>query len=147
MATKKTDVPESASAQDGLGLTDAELAAARKEGAKEDAKEAAKDTHRFLTDGQNLGDNQPDRWLGSDEVMQYAPTLDLSVEDFEKRINGKDDVDLPEEKIYGLLKLERSGQNRTPYVKAMMKRLGLKKEDLPAGGPSYTNDLTSVSDL
>jgi hypothetical protein len=28
-----------------------------------------------------------------------------------------------------------------------MKRLGLKADELPGGGPAYTNDLTSITDL
>jgi hypothetical protein len=145
MATTK-DIPDG-SAPKGLGLTEAELATARKEGAKEDAKEAAKDSHRYLTDGQNLGEPVGRQWTGHDEIMQFAPALDLSVEDFEKRIAKNSDTPLPEEKIYGLLALERNGRNRTPYVKAAMKRLGLKADELPGGGPAYTNDLTSITDL
>jgi hypothetical protein len=145
MATNK-DIPDGAAA-DGLGLTDAELKTARKEGAKEDAKEAAKDTHRFLTDGQNIGEAVGRQWTGHDDIMQYAPALDLAVPAFEERIADKSDAGLPEEKVYGLLALERNGQNRTPYVKAMMKRLKLKADELPGGGPAYTNDLTSITDL
>jgi hypothetical protein len=54
---------------------------------------------------------------------------------------------LPEEKVYGLLALERNGQNRTPYVQAAMKRLGLKASELPGGGPGYTNDVHPLSEL
>lgn len=145
MATNK-DIPDGA-APKGLGLTEAELAAARKEGAKEDAKEAAKDTHRFMTDGQNLGETPKQQWLGHDEIMPFAPVLELGVEDFEKRIKPTADNPLPEEKVYGLLALERNGQNRTPYVKAMMKQLKLKADELPGGGPAYTNDVTNITDL
>jgi len=50
--------------------------------------------------------------------------------------------------VYGLLALERNGQNRTDYVKAAIKRLKLTKDDpLPGGGPGYTNDVHPVSDL
>lgn len=145
---KNTDLSE-ATAAEGLALTDAELVEARKEGAKEDAKEAAKDTHRFLTDGSNPGAADDNRWHGSDEIMPFAPVLDLGLSDFEQRVAAKntDDGALPEEKLYGLLKLERNGQNRTPYVKALMKRLKLKAEDLPPGSKSYTNDMTNITDL
>lgn len=145
MATNK-DIPDGA-APKGLGLTEAELAAARKEGAKEDAKDAAKDSHRFLTDGQNLGEPPARQWIGHDDIMQYAPALDLPPEEFEKRIAANSDQALPEEKVYGLLALERNGRNRTPYVKALMKRLKLKADELPGGGPAYTNDMTSITDL
>lgn len=145
MANK--DIPEG-SAPEGLGLTEAELKAARKEGAKEDAKDAAKEAHRFLTDGQNIGDAQSAKYLGHDEIMPWAPTLELGPDAFEEAIGEKAEPSIPEEKVYGLLALERNGQNRTPYVKAMMKRLGLKKGDeLPGGGPAYTNDVTPTTAL
>ncbi len=146
MATKK-DIPDGAAA-DGLGLTDAELKAARKEGAKEDAKEAAKETHRFLTDGQNPGEPPARQWIGKDDIMQWAHLIDLGVEDFEKRIASKGDDEVPEEKVAGLLELERSGQNRTPYVKALMKRLGVKSPyEVTSAGPDYTNDVQPVTKL
>lgn len=150
MATTKKDIPEG-SAPEGLGLTEAERKAARKEGAKEDAKEAAKDAHRYLTDGQLLGEPvEGDKYIGHDNIMQFANRLDEGVEEFEKLIAEKDQDKgaLPDEKVYGLLALERNGKNRTPYVKAMMKRLGLKKaEELPGGGPDYTNDVTPTTKL
>lgn len=142
-------------APDGLSLSDAELAAARKEGAKKDVEENAKDTHRFLTDGNLPGEVPARQWHGSEETQQWAHNLQLGVEAFEKLVAskpGKEDLNkgeqsIPDEKVYGLLALERNGQNRTPYVKAMMKRLDLKADELPGGGPSYTNDLTSITDL
>ncbi len=145
MATNK-DIPDGA-APDGLGLTEAEQKAARKEGAKQDVKDAAANSHRFLTDGQNLGEAPKQQWTGHDEIMPYAPALELAIDAFEERIDPKADRPLPEEKVYGLLALERNGQNRTPYVKAMMKRLKLKADELPGGGPAYTNDVTNITDL
>jgi len=133
---------------DGLQLSDAEIAAARKDGAKEDIKDAAKDVHRALTDGNLPGETPKRQWHGSDEIQPWAYLLDLGVEAFEERVSASNKVDpVPDEKVYGLLALERNGQNRTPYVKAAMKRLKLKADELPGGGPSYTNDLTSISDL
>lgn len=135
-------------APDGLALSDAEIASARKEGAKEDVKENAKEVHRALTDGNLPGDPAPRQWNGSDEIQPWAHNLELGVEAFEKKVakSNKEDP-IPDEKVYGLLALERNGQNRTPYVKAAMKRLGLKADELPGGGPAYTNDLTSITDL
>jgi hypothetical protein len=144
MANK--DIPDGAAAK-GLGLTEAEQQAARKEGAKQDVKDAAAESHRFLTDGQNLGEPPARQWTGHDDIMQYAPTLDLSIDAFKERIADKSDAQLPEEKIYGLLALERNGRNRTPYVKSMMTRLKLKADELPGGGPAFTNDVTNITDL
>lgn len=134
-------------APEGMNLSAAEEKAARKEGAKEDLKEAAKDTHRFLTDGNLPGEPSTDQYLGSDESQQYAYLLEYSPQDFEKLVNGKLDFKPTDTQVHGLLALERNGQNRTPYVKAAMKKLGLKAEELPGGGPGYTNDLTAITDL
>lgn len=151
MAVRKNPSEENIeqNAPEGIALSDAELAEARKEGAKEDAKEAAKDVHRALTDGALPGDPPSFKYHGHDEIQPWAHNLDVGPDEFEKRIGAKpgDDQYIPDEKVYGLLALERNGQNRTPYVKAAMKRLGLKKDELPGGGPAYTNDLTSISDL
>jgi hypothetical protein len=86
------------------------------------------------------------RYHGAEESQQWAHNLDLGVDAFEEAVTGKDST-IPDEKVYGLLALERNGRNRTPYVKVMMKRLGLKADELPGGGPSYTNDMTSITDL
>jgi len=142
-------------APDGLALSDGELKAARKEGAKEDAKDIAKDVHRSLTDGNLPGEQPSTQYLNADESQPWAHNLDLGVEAFEKLVSttpGKEDRNknegsIPDEKVYGLLALERNGKNRTPYVKAMMKRLKLKADELPGGGPSYTNDVTNITDL
>lgn len=135
-------------APDGLKLSDGDIAKARKEGAAEDVKEIAKDAHRALTDGVLPGEPPARQWLGSDEIQPWSHNLDYGVDEFEKKValSNKEDP-IPDEKVYGLLALERNGKNRTPYVKAMMKRLKLKADELPGGGPAYTNDLTSITDL
>jgi len=150
MANSKNPAEQNldSNAPEGVKLSDSEIAAARKEGAKEDVKEIAKDTHRALTDGVLPGEPPARQWLGSDEIQGYAHNLDLGVDAFEEKVSKANKEDpVPDEKVYGLLALERNGQNRTPYVKAMMKRLKLKADELPGGGPAYTNDLTSISDL
>jgi hypothetical protein len=134
-------------APEGLQLSDAEMAKARKEGANEDVKDAAKDSHRSLTDGVLPGEiPDQNRFHGWEESQQWAHNLDLGVDAFVEAVTGKDSQ-IPDEKVYGLLALERNGQNRTPYVKAMMKRLKVKADELPGGGPSYTNDVTNITDL
>lgn len=146
---KDTEAAVDKNAPDGVALSDAELKAARKEGAKEDAKETGKAIHHALTDGVEMGEAPSFQWHGMDEIQQYADIIDLGIDEFEKVIAGKTDREIPEEKIAGLFALERNGKNRTPYVKALMKRLGIKDvSEVPqAGGPDYTNDITSVSKL
>ena len=135
-------------APDGMKLSDGDIAAARKEGAKEDVKEIAKDSHRALTDGNLPGEPPARQWHGHEEIQPWAGLLDLGVDAFAERIaTSNKETPVPDEKVYGLLGLERNGQNRTPYVKAMMKRLKLKADELPGGGPSYTNDISNLSDL
>lgn len=127
-------------------LSAAEKAAAQKEGAKEAVKEQAKDTAAFLAD------NEPPtppakQWHGKDEIMQYAHIIDLGIEAFVEAIAEKDGG-IPEEKVAGLLELERSGKNRTDYVQALCKRLGVKSPyEVTNAGPDYTNDVTPVTKL
>lgn len=150
MTTKKADTQAGnleANAPEGLAISDKEQVEARGEGAKEAVKEAAKDAYRFLTDGGQPGEPVTNPYLGSDESQQYAYLLEYGVPEFEKLVTNKLDFKPTDVQVHGLLALERNGQNRTPYVKAMMKRLGLKPEELPGGGPAYTNDLTSITDL
>lgn len=136
-------------APDALALSDADREKAMTEGAKQDVQESAKAAHHALVDGGTTGEPPKNPYHGHDEIQQWAHNLELGVDAFEKLVNIKpgDDGSVPDEKVYGLLALERNGKNRTPYVKAMMKRLKLKADDLPGGGPSYTNDLTAITDL
>jgi len=148
---KKTNGNLEDNAPEGTALSPDEQVEARKEGAKEAAKEAGKDTYKFLTDGNLPGDPPAKQYFGADDIMQFEGLLGLGIESFEETVSEKAEDPVPEEKVVGLLRLERNGQNRTSYVKAMMKRLGLKtKEDLYAvspGGPDYTNDTTPITKL
>jgi hypothetical protein len=135
-------------APDGLALSDSEAKTARHEGAKEAIKDAAKDSYTALTDGVLPGAPPSEHeYPGSGESQQYAGLIELDVARFEK-VAASDEI--TDTMAAGLLKLERAGQNRTPYVKALMKRLGLKGEDLfkvTTAGPSYTNDVTNITSL
>jgi hypothetical protein len=144
-STQTSDLDQHA--PEGMNLSPQEEAEARKEGAKEDVKKTAEASHKFLTDGGYPGDPAPTPYLGHDESQMYAYLLDESVDQFERIVAGKADFKPDDTQVYGLLNLERNGRNRTPFVRAMMKRLGLSKDELPGGGPSYTNDLTSISEL
>lgn len=86
------------------------------------------------------------KYPGMHEVMQFAPLLDLGLEEFEKAIKEGADDPVPEEKVAGLLELERSGKNRTDYVQALCKRLGVKSPyEVTAAGPGYTNDVAATT--
>lgn len=143
MTSKKTDpdtpLPE---------LSDAEKRAAQKEGVKEAHKEGAKEYTRYH-DGEQPGAPPEHPFLGSDEIMQYADLLELSAEALAERVDGDHPSPIPEEKVAGLLALERNGKNRTDWVKVLLDRLPVDSVyDVPrAGGPAYTNDTTPVSAL
>ena len=126
-------------------LSDAQRRAAETDAAKEVAKESAKEL--IKQDTGTASDTEPlNKWLGSDEIMPWSYLLEGGIEVLEDAIHDKKRP-LAEEKVYGLLALERNGQNRTPFVRLMMKRLNLKAEDLPGGGPDYTNDVTPTTKL
>ncbi len=125
-----------------------EVEKARAEGVTDAIKEQAKDAYTYATDGQLPGDPAAAKqYIGHDDITLWAPNLSLGVEPFEQAIDASAPVPIPEEKVYGLLALERNGQNRTPYVRAMMKRLNLKADQLPGGGPGYTNPVNSLDEL
>lgn len=135
----------------GVDVSKGDISRARHDGAIEAEKKAAEDSYRYATDGNMAGDpdDAPRQFTGYDDIMQFEPLLGLGVEAFEATVAEEPvppaTVPIPEEKVYGLLALERNGQNRTPYVKAMMKRLGLKASELPGGGPGYTNDVQPLT--
>ncbi|MES2902682.1 MAG: hypothetical protein V4696_00710 [Pseudomonadota bacterium] len=133
----------------GANLSEAEIAEARKQGAIEAEKEAAKASYTYATDGNLPGDpdDAPRTFPGYDDIMQYEPLLNLGIEAFEAAVALDADAPIPDEKVYGLLALERNGRNRTPYIKAGMNRLGLKASELPGGGPDYTNDVVPITKL
>ncbi len=135
----------------GVDVSAADLSAAAKEGAHQAEAEKAKDRYNFATDGNLASPPDPDRksFPGYDQSQQIAHLLGLGPDAFADLINDTDEATgLSDTNVYGLLALERNGQNRTEYVKAMIKRLDLKPEDgLPGGGPGYTNDIHPVSDL
>lgn len=148
MSTKEKTAEEQAVEALGVGkVSQSEIDKAKKEGVLEAAKEDAKASYRYATDGNLTSEQTGRQYPGSSDIMQFAPLLDLGVDAFKDRIKEGADNPVPEEKVYGLLALERNGQNRTDYVQAMMKRLDLKADELPGGGPDYTNDTTPITKL
>ena len=149
MADKsKTAEQEALEAIGAPKVSQKEIDAAKKEGALEAAKEDAKASYRYATDGNLPGEGGGPKYPGSSDIMQYAGLIDLGVKEFEKAIAEGSDNPVPEEKVAGLLELERSGQNRTPYVKALCKRLGVDSPyDVTNAGPDYTNPVASLDSL
>lgn len=87
-------------------------------------------------------------YTGMHEIMQYAPILDLGIDAFKERIAEGAENPVPEEKVAGLLELERSGKNRTDYVQALCDRLGVKSPyEVTTAGPGYTNDVTATTEV
>lgn len=128
----------------------AEIEKAQKQGILDAKAEAAGDTYQALTDGNLPGAPPARQWHGKDDIMQYEPLLRLGIDEFKDRIaEGEEGAPgVPEEKVAGLLELERSGQNRTDYVKAMCERLDVESPyEVTSAGPGYTNDVTPVTKL
>jgi hypothetical protein len=127
-------------------LTDAERAAATKDGLKQAVAESAKTD---LATKSGLESNTAgDRWPDRHEIMQWAHIVELGVEEFVKAVAKDAEPLIAEGKIAGLLELERSGKNRTPFVKALCDRLGVKDpREVTSAGPSYTVDVTPISHL
>lgn len=144
-AAKQT--AETVEANSGLSMpSGSELAKAQSEGALEAAKESGKEAYEALTDGNLPGSTPARQYIGMDDIMQFEPLLDLDPEAFEARIAEDSDTPVPEEKVAGLLSLERAGRNRTPYVKAMCERLAVESPyEVTNAGPGYTNDQTPVT--
>lgn len=85
-------------------------------------------------------------WPGCDEVLPLEPMLKLSAEDLEAAVSEKAENLLSEEKVAGILILERSGPNRTDHVKVLCKRLKVKSPyEVTKAGPAFTNDQTAVT--
>ncbi|RPF70449.1 hypothetical protein [Aurantiacibacter spongiae] len=148
--SNKTDTAEQeAAVAAGLPkVSQSEIDKAKKEGALEAAKEQAKDSYRYATDGNLPGETTGPKYPGSSDIMQFAPILDLDIDAFKDRVKEGSDDPVPEEKVAGLLELERSGQNRTDYVKALCKRLDVDSPyEVTTAGPGYTNDVSPITKL
>lgn len=140
---------ESVEANSGLSMpSGGELQKAQEEGALEAAKESGKDAYQALTDGALPGAPPARQYIGMDDIMQWEPILDLGLDAFEARLAEDSDAPVPEEKAAGLLSLERAGRNRTDYVAALCKRLGVTSPyEVTNAGPGYTNDITALSQV
>lgn len=137
-----------AAATVGVTVSAGEIEKARKEGAIAAEKDAAKDSYQYATDGNLPGEGGGQKYPGKSEIMQYAHLINLGADEFEAAIAENADVQIAEDKVAGLLELERSGQNRTPYVQACCKRLKVANPyEVTSAGPGYTNDVRPISAL
>lgn len=131
-------------------LSGKEVAAAQKEGIAEGIKENTR--HRLAADTGTDGDidatakRDQMKVPGDLNTTFIEPFLALGLEAFEDRVAEKHADPLDENVIKGLLALERNGKNRTDYVQALMKRLGVKSPyEVANGGPGYTNDVSTIT--
>jgi len=137
-------------AQPNAQPTEAEIAAAKKEGVLDAVREG-----QTTQDIDNLKGEEPqgDRYIGKDEIMQWAHYVDFDLDALKAALDPKADNAIPDNKVAGLLGLERGGKNRTDFVQAYMDRLRIANPKLKSpyevtsAGPAYTNDVTSVTKL
>lgn len=128
-------------------LSSAEQKQAEKEGVKEAFKESARTNFATQSATENLDpDYVGDKWPDRHEIMRWAHLVGLGLDEFKAAIKEGAEPNVPEGKVAGLLELERSGQNRTEYVRALCTRLGVKSPtEVTGAGPGYTNDVSSLT--
>lgn len=137
----------------GAELSSSEIAGAQKEGAldyvKEGGKRAMAADTGTASDADKSAEQQAKQVPADFQSTFIAPLLDLSVEELEDRLtNDKAASPIPNEHARGLLALERSGRNRTDWVKMLCKVIGVKSPtEVTTAGPAYTNDTTSITAL
>jgi hypothetical protein len=131
--------------------TKAEIDAAQKEGVLDRVRESANTQDMDTLKGEEPDPKHQPRNYNLDGTNLVEPLLGMGLSALEAAIDPKKkDDQMPEETIGKLLILERNGQNRTAFVKLLRDRLGIKDifKELPqAGGPDYTNDVSSVTKL
>lgn len=138
---------------EGVTVSKSEVQEAKKDGALEAVREGGHAA--VLADTGTTGDQdavaEAQRLRVSPDLHSttIAPLLDLPLETLVQRLsNDKVQGHIDFETAKGLLHLERSGQNRTEYVKALMHRIGVKDpRDVTTAGPGFTNDVTALNHL
>lgn len=127
-----------------------EIIEARAEGVKDAIRESHKDAYlRGANEGYGDSGAPQNRQIVVDaNVLQLRDVLGLSAEELKKRVAEDADNPITEGKVAGLLEMERSGQNRTEYVRVLCDRLGVKSPtEVTAAGPAFTNDTSNISKL
>lgn len=128
-------------------LSDAEREEAEKEGLKAAYAQSAQ-TEFATQSATESPDYQGDKWPDRHEIMRWAHIVDLGLDEFKEAIKEGAEPNIPESKVAGLMELERSGKNRTEYVKALCDRLGVKSPlEVTNAGPGHTNDVTAVNKI
>lgn len=145
MTDKKTEIG-------GVELSQKELDEAKRDGVKEAIKDGMSGTVAADTGTTAPGeavDAQKYRVRLDLQSTFLAPLLDLGLDDLKDRLTDeKHTFFIPFEDAKGLLHLERSGQNRTPYVKLLMKAIGVDDPyKVTSAGPGFTNDVTATTKL
>lgn len=129
-------------------LSDKETLEAEKQGVKNAVTQSAQTNFATQSATENNDDYAGDKWPDRHEIMQWSHLTSLGLDEFKAAIKDGSVPNVPESKIAGLLELERSGQNRTEYVQALCKRLGVKSPlEVTGAGPGFTHDVTSVTKL
>ncbi len=128
-------------------LTKAERLEAEKEGVKQEIAQSAATNFRTRSATESY-DSQVNRWPDRHEIMPWAHLVDLGLDAFKEAIAEDAKAPIPESKVAGLVEIERSGKNRTEYVKALCDRLGVASPlEVTHAGPGFTNDVTAVNTL
>ena len=129
-------------------LSAAEINEAEKQGVKNAMTQSAQTNFATQTATENNDEYAGDRWPDRHEIMQWAHMVDLGLDEFKAAIKDGAVPYVPEGKVAGLLELERSGKNRTEYVRALCQRLGVKSPtEVTGAGPGHTNDVTSLTKI
>ena len=126
-----------------------EVEKARSEGVTDAIKEQAKDAYVYATDGQLPGELPARQFndMGAHTNM-IDGLLSLGVDELTDAVDPKADASLSDDQVANLLRLERAGQNRTPYVQLLCKRLDVKSPfEVTDAGPDYTNDVSNITAL
>jgi hypothetical protein len=129
-------------------LSEAETLDAEKQGVKNAVTQSAETNFATQSATENNDEYAGDKWPDRHEIMQWSGLVSLGLDEFKAAIKDGATPYVPEGKVAGLLELERSGQNRTEYVEALCKRLGVKSPlEVTSAGPGHTNDVTSITKL
>lgn len=145
--THKTEVAP------GVQVSDKEIATAKKDGALDYIKDGSGRAVAANTgtegDTDAMAEAEKYRVAADLHSTTIAPLLALPADELARRLgNDKVEGHIDFETAKGLLHLERSGQNRTNYVKMLCERIGVDDpRKVTSAGPAYTNDATNVSDL
>lgn len=129
-------------------LSKSEVAEAEKQGVKNALTQSAQTNFATQSATENNDEYAGDRWPDRHEIMRYAHIVDLGLDEFKKAVAEGAEPNIPEGKVAGLLELERSGKNRTEYVRALCQRLKVKSPtEVTSAGQGYTNDVSSITQL